>query len=75
MRQSDLGMEGPAQGKPDIYGVFCFVLKILFIYFLERGEGRKREREKYHCVVASRMPHPGALARNPGMCPDWGLNR
>ena len=26
-------------------------------------------------VVASHMPCTGDLARNPGMCSDWGLNR
>ena len=31
----------------------------------------KREGEKHQCVVASREPCPGYLARNPGMCPDW----
>ena len=44
-----------------------------FIYlFLERGKEGKREGEKYPCVVASRVPPTGDLARNPGMCPDWG---
>ena len=50
--------------------------KILgFIYlFLERGEGRGREGEKYQCVVASHAPPTGDLAQNPGMCPDWESN-
>ena len=44
-----------------------------FIYlFLERGEGR--EREKHQCVVASPVPPTGDLACNPGMCPDWESN-
>ena len=52
---------------------FLFVLlKILFIYFQRKGE---REGEKHQCVVTSHMPPAGDLARNPGMCPDWELNR
>ena len=39
-----------------------------FIYlFLERGEGREKERERHQCVIASCMP----LACNPGLCTDW----
>ena len=47
-----------------------------FIYILERGEGRKgeREEEKHQCVVASCAPPTGDLAHNPGMCPDWESN-
>ena len=35
--------------------------------------GRKveREGEKYQCVVAFRTCPTGALACNPGKCPDW----
>ena len=43
---------------------FCF-LKILFIYFLERGREGEREGEKHQCVVASCLPPTGDLARNP----------
>ena len=46
-----------------------------FNVFLERGGEGKREGEKYQCVVASCTPPTGDLARNPGMCPDWELNR
>ena len=49
-------------------------LKILFI-FRERGEEGEREREKHQCVVASHRPPTGDPAHNPGMCPDWELNR
>ena len=35
----------------------------------------EREGEKHQCVVASRTPPTGDLARNPGMCPDWESNR
>ena len=49
-----------------------------FIYlFLERGEGREKEREKnvHVQLVASHTPPTGDLACNPGMCPDWKLNQ
>ena len=49
-------------------------LKILFI-FRERGREGEREGEKHQCVVASCMPPIGDLACDPGMCPDWELNR
>ena len=46
-----------------------------FIYlFLEREEGRKRGRETSMCVAAC-APPTGDLACNPGLCPDWELNR
>ena len=32
------------------------------------------EREKHQCVVASRKPPTGDLARVTGMCPDWESN-
>ena len=49
--------------------------------FLERGGGKKKEREKnidmqeVHQSVASHMPPAGGLACNPGMYPDWELNQ
>ena len=36
---------------------------------------REREGEKHQCVVASCIPPTEGLAHNPGMCPDWELNR
>ena len=48
-----------------------FPLDFMYL-FLERGKGR--EREKHQCVVASRAPPTGDLARNPGLCPYWELN-
>ena len=50
---------------------YFYFLKILFIYLHREG----REGEKHQCVVASHMLPTGDLARNPGMCPDWELNR
>ena len=35
----------------------------------------EKKREKHQCVVASHAPPTGDLACNPGMCPDWELNR
>ncbi|KAF6078354.1 hypothetical protein HJG60_009198 [Phyllostomus discolor] len=54
----------------------CFSFKDLF-YFIFRQRGREgaREEEKHRCVVASHAPPTGDLARNPGKCPDWELNR
>ena len=53
-----------------------------FIYlFLERGEGRKKEKERNipmqekQWSVASHMLSTGDLAHNPGMCPDQELNQ
>ena len=57
-----------------LYQFNFFFLKILFI-FRERGREREREGEKHQCVVASHVPPAGDLVCNPGMCPDWGLNR
>ena len=56
--------------------VILFVFKILFIYFLERGEGREKERERIINVWLP-LSHPllGNQARNPGLCPDWESNQ
>ena len=51
----------------DIEHTFHKFLKLLFIYFSDRGEGR--ERGKCQCVVASCTPSTGDLAHNLGMCP------
>ena len=51
-------------------------LKILFIYFQTEGKrGRKRGRRTPVCGCLLHAPHAGDLAQNPGMCPDWELNR
>ena len=47
-----------------------------FIYlFLERGEGREKEKREKHQLAASRMPSTGDLACNLGMCPDQESNQ
>ena len=54
--------------------------KILNV-LLERGEGRKKERERnidvqeIHLSFASHTPQTGDLAHNPGLCADWELNQ
>ena len=53
---------------------FIFKINYLFI-FRERGREGEREEEKHQCVVASHVAPTGDLAPNPGMCPDWELNR
>ena len=47
---------------------------VLFI-FREGGREGEREGEKHQCVVASHVAPTGDPAWNPGMCPDWELNR
>ena len=59
-----------------IFILFFYVFHKDFTYlFLERGEGKEKEREKHRCVVASHVPPTGDLAPNPGMCPDWESNQ
>ena len=59
---------------------FFFFFKDFTYSFLERGEGREKEREKHRCarytypLVASCGAPTGYLAHKPGMCPDWELN-
>ena len=53
---------------------------VYFHIFFEGGEGREKEERKVnvqeiHQSVASHKPPAGDLACNPGMCPDWELNR
>ena len=49
--------------------------KIFFIYFRQRTKEGRRGGEKHPCVVASHVAPTGDLAHNPGMGPDWELNR
>ena len=52
-----------------------FLKKKIIYLFLKREGGRNKGRYKHQCVVASQAPPPRDLAHNPGMCPDWELNR
>ena len=55
---------------------FFFLLFKDFIYFYrQRGREGEREGKKHQCVIASRVPPTGDLARNSGMCPDWESNQ
>ena len=54
---------------------YTFLKRFYLFIFRERGKEGEREREKHQGVVASHVPPRGDLARNPGMCPDWELNR
>ena len=58
---------------PSVLYIFLEFLKKIYL-FLERGEGRKKERETSVCGCLS-APPTGDLACNPGMCPDWELNQ
>ena len=52
------------------------IFKDFTYLFLERGEGREKERERNINVWLPLMwPPTGHLAHNPGMCPDSELNR
>ena len=53
----------------------CFFKKDFIYLFLERGEGREKERER-NINVWLPLTHPqlGDLACNPGICPDWESN-
>ena len=53
----------------------CFFKKRFYLFiFRERGREGEGEGGK-HCLLASHTLPTGALARNPGMCPDWELNQ
>ena len=61
-----------------MFSLFYFLNILLFLkQFVCRQRGREGEREgeKHQCVVVSHAPPTGDLAHNPGMCPDWELNR
>ena len=51
--------------------------KILFIYlFLERGEGKEKDREgNINVWLLLTHPHAGDLVCNLGFCPDWESNQ
>ena len=44
------------------------------LIFRDLKGGGKRDRENYHCVVASHIAPTGDLAHNQVMCPDWESN-
>ena len=54
---------------------YLFFKKYLINLFRQRRKEGEREGKKYHCVVASCALPNGALACNPGMCPDWESNQ
>ena len=59
-----------------LYFILLNIFKRLYSFiFRQRGREGEREREKHQCVVASHVPATGDLAHNPGMGPDWELNR
>ena len=51
------------------------VIFLRFYLFIFRERKGWREGKKHQCVVASHASTTGNLAHNPGMCPDWELNR
>ena len=52
-----------------------FLLRFYLFYFLERGDGREKERQRNINVwLPLTWPPTGDLACNPGMCPDWESN-
>ena len=59
--------------KGKVTNVFTF-LKILFIYFRQRG-WEEEGGVKHQCVVASHVPPTGDLASNAGMWPDRESNQ
>ena len=63
------------KGMSDIYLALNNFLKDFIYLFLDRREGRKKEREKHQCMFASCVPPTRDLAVNPGMCPDWESNK
>ena len=57
-----------------IYLLYLFIKDSIDL-FLERGEGREKERERNINVwLPLNIPPTGDLARNPGMCPDWEMS-
>ena len=52
-----------------------FYKDFIYLFFRERRREGEREGEKHRCAVAPHLPPTGDLARNPGTCPDWNLNR
>ena len=56
--------------------IFIFFKKRFYLFiFRERAKEGERKGEKHQCVVVSHVPPTRDMACNPGMCPDWELNR
>ena len=56
--------------------IYPKVFFLRFYLFLDRGEGREKERERNISVCLPLTgPTPGNLAHNPGMCPDRESNQ
>ena len=52
----------------------AFIFFLRFYLFLDRGEGREKEKERnIDQLPLTHTPNRG-LAYNPGMCPDWESN-
>ena len=43
--------------------------------FLEKGEGKEKERERNITVWLPLTPPTRDVVCNPGLCPDWELNK
>ena len=58
-----------------------FLILFIYLFIFREGGGREKERERnidmqqIHRSVVSCTSSTGDLACNPGMCPDWELNR
>ena len=49
--------------------------KRFYLFILEKGEGREKERERnINMWLLFARPLLGYSAHNPGLCPDWELN-
>ena len=58
-----------------LYRILKTLFKNIYIFFVERGEGKEKKRERNINVWLPLTCAPtGDLARNPGMCPDWESN-
>ena len=63
---------------PNRSRLFCSIpwsyFMIFIFLFLERLEGREKERERNINVWLPLMSPTGDPTRNPGTCPDWESN-
>ena len=56
--------------------VTIYFLRLLIYLFLDRGEGREKEKKRNITVwLPLAYPAPGNLACNSGVCPDWESNQ